>query len=542
MQSTMMDFPLTLAHVLTRAGTLFGAAEIVSRRPDKTLHRYHYRDFHRRALALGGALQAAGLRKGERVATLMWNHYAHLEAYFAIPCAGGVLHTLNLRLHPDDIGYIADHAGDRFLIVDDVLLPLYEKFKHQAKFERVIVVPLTGQPVAAGFDNYEGFIAGNAVMQAPALDEYDAAGMCYTSGTTGKPKGVVYSHRALVLHSMACAMGDTLGLKQADSVCPVVPMFHVNAWGLPFTGAMVGCKLVLPGPHLDALSLLDLYQSEKVTFTAGVPTIWMGILQALEKNPAQWKLTPGMRMVVGGAAAPESMIRAFDRFDLHVLHAWGMTETTPLGTTAHLKPALAGLPADERYAYRCKQGLPAPFVEVRAMTDTGCAPWDGTTMGELQVRGPWIAASYYKLATEADKWTDDGWFRTGDVATIDAEGYVKITDRTKDLIKSGGEWISSLDLENALTGHPAVQEAAVIGIAHPKWDERPLAVVICKEGRTVSEQELRDYLAPRFAKFCLPEGYAFVSEIPRTSTGKMMKAALREQFREWQWPTSAKAP
>jgi len=225
-----------------------------------------------------------------------------------------------------------------------------------------------------------------------------------------------------------------------------------------------------------------------------------------------------------------------------VLHAWGMTETTPLGTTAHLKPALAGLPADERYAYRCKQGLPAPFVEVRAMTDTGCAAWDGATMGELQVRGPWIAASYFKLASEADKWTDDGWFRTGDVATIDAEGYVKITDRTKDLIKSGGEWISSLDLENALTGHPAVQEAAVIGIAHPKWDERPLAVVICKEGRTVSEQELRDYLAPRFAKFCLPEGYAFVSEIPRTSTGKMMKAALREQFREWQWPTSAKAP
>ncbi|MEO8443114.1 MAG: long-chain fatty acid--CoA ligase, partial [Betaproteobacteria bacterium] len=494
MQSTMMNFPLTLAHILARAGTLFGASEVVSRRPDKTLHRYHYRDFHRRALALGGALQAAGLTKGDRVATLMWNHYAHLEAYFAIPCAGGVLHTLNLRLHPDDIGYIAGHAGDRFLIVDDVLLPLYEKFRDKVKFERVIVVPLTGQPVASPYEDYETFIAGDLTMQAPTLDENDAAGMCYTSGTTGKPKGVVYSHRALVLHSMACAMGDTLGLKQIDSLCPVVPMFHVNAWGLPFTGAMVGCKLVLPGPHLDAASLLDLYQSEQVTFTAGVPTIWMGILQALEKSPSQWKLTPGMRMVVGGAAAPESMIRAFDRFNLHVLHAWGMTETTPLGTTAHLKPALAGLPADECYAYRCKQGLPAPFVEVRTMTDTGCAPWDGKTMGELQVRGPWIAASYYQLPAEADKWTADGWFRTGDVATIDAEGYVKITDRTKDLIKSGGEWISSLDLENALTGHPAVQEAAVIGIAHPKWDERPLAVITCKQGQQVSEQELRDYL------------------------------------------------
>jgi fatty-acyl-CoA synthase len=334
---------------------------------------------------------------------------------------------------------------------------------------------------------------------------------------------------------MACAMGDMLGLRQSDSLCPVVPMFHVNAWGLPFTGVMVGCKLVLPGPHLDAASLLDLYQSEKVTFTAGVPTIWMGILQALEKNPAQWKLTPGMRMVVGGAAAPESMIRAFDRFDLHVLHAWGMTETTPLGTTAYLKHELEALSENERYAYRAKQGLPAPFVEVRAMTDSGCAPWDGATMGELQVRGPWIAAGYYHLAAEADKWTADGWFRTGDVATIDAEGYVKITDRTKDLIKSGGEWISSLDLENALVAHPAVQEAAVIAVAHPKWDERPLAVIVCKPGHSASAQELREFLAPQFAKFWLPEAFTFVAAIPRTSTGKMLKSALREQFRDWCW-------
>ncbi|MEO7726108.1 MAG: long-chain fatty acid--CoA ligase, partial [Burkholderiales bacterium] len=487
-----------------------------------------------RSLALGGALQAAGMRKGDRVATLMWNHYAHLEAYFGIPCAGGVLHTLNLRLHPDDIGYIADHAGDRFLIVDDVLLPLYEKFRDKIKFERVIVVPLCGKP-AAGYDDYEQFISSAAVMQAPQLDENDAAGMCYTSGTTGRPKGVVYSHRALSLHSMACAMGDTLGIRQSDTLCPVVPMFHVNAWGLPFTGAMVGCKLVLPGPHLDAVSLLDLYETEQVTFTAGVPTIWMGILQALEKEPARWRLMRNMRMVVGGAAAPESMIRAFDRFNLDVLHAWGMTETTPLGTTAHLKHVLNDLPADERYAYRVKQGVPAPFVEVRAMTDEGCAQWDGTTMGELQVRGPWIAAAYYKLDAEADKWTDDGWFRTGDVATIDAEGYVKITDRTKDLIKSGGEWISSLDLENALVGHPAVQEAAVIGVAHPKWDERPLAVIVCKPGAAATAQELREYLAPKFAKFWLPDDCAFVEAIARTSTGKMMKAALREQFRDWRW-------
>ncbi len=537
MQSTMMNYPLTLMPILERAEKLFGASEIVSRLPDKSLHRHRYRDFHRRTIALGGALQAAGLKPGDRVATLMWNHYAHLEAYFAIPCAGGVLHTLNLRLHPDDIGYIANHAGDRFLIVDDVLLPLYDKFRDRTKFEKVIVVPLSGSSVAAGFEDYEVLIARSRPLQPPALKEEDAAGMCYTSGTTGKPKGVVYSHRAIVLHSLVCAMGDTLGLRQSDSVCPVVPMFHVNAWGLPFTGVMVGCKLVMPGPHLDALSLLDLYQSEQVTFTAGVPTIWAGILQALEKNPPQRKLAPGMRMVVGGAAAPEAMIRAFDRHNLSIMHAWGMTETTPLGTTSYLKHHLQMASEDERYALRSKQGIPAPFVEVRVMTDSGPAAWDDKTMGELQVRGPWIAASYYQLDAEADKWTPDGWFRTGDVVTIDAEGYVKITDRTKDLIKSGGEWISSVDLENALVGHPAVQEAAVIGVPHLKWDERPLAVIVLKPGVTATEQELRSYIAPKFAKFWLPDAFAFVSEIPRTSTGKMMKAALREQFRDWRWET-----
>ena len=535
MQSTMMNYPLTLAHIFERAGKLFGASEIVSRLPDKSLHRYRVSDFHRRARALGGALQAAGLKPGDRVATLMWNHYAHLEAYFAIPCAGGVLHTLNLRLHPDDIGYIADHAGDRFLIVDDVLLPLFEKFGAKVAFERVIVVPLTGGKVATEYENYEQFIGGAPPLQAPIIDENSAAGMCYTSGTTGKPKGVVYSHRALVLHSFASAMGDTLGIRQSDTLCPVVPMFHVNAWGLPFTGMMVGCKLVMPGPHLDAASLLDLYESEQVTMSAGVPTIWMGILQALEQNPARWKLTPGMRMIVGGAAVPPSMIPAFDRFDLKIMHAWGMTETAPLGTTAYLKRHLQELSDDECCAYRGKQGLPAPFVDVRAMTAEGEAPWDGATMGELQVRGPWIAASYYQLDAEADKWTADGWFCTGDVVTIDPEGYVKITDRTKDLIKSGGEWISSLDLENALAGHPAVQEAAVIAIPHPKWDERPLAVIVLKPGKTAAANELRDYLAPSFAKFWLPEAFAFVSEIARTSTGKVMKSKLREQFQDWRW-------
>ena len=533
MRSTMMHFPLTLAHIFERAGRLFPRSEIVSRLPDKSLHRHTYADFYRRARALGGALQRMGLRRGDRVATLMWNHYVHLEAYFAVPCLGGVLHTLNLRLSPDDIAYIAQHAGDRMLIVDDVLLSLFEKFKDKTRFEKVIVVPLSGSSVAAGYEDYEALIARSRPLKLPALKEEDPAGMCYTSGTTGRPKGVVYSHRALVLHSLASALPDVMGMSNHDTVTPVVPMFHVNAWGIPFTAVMVGAKLAFPGPHLDAVSLLDLYQSEQVTLTAGVPTIWAGILQALDQEPARWKLSAGMRMVVGGAAAPESMIRAFDRHDLKVIHGWGMTETAPVAAVNYLKREAGNLGGDELYALRAKQGVPLPFVEVRAMTEAGEAPWDGATMGELEVRGPWIAASYHDLESEADKWSADGWFRTGDVVTIDAHGYIKITDRIKDLVKSGGEWISSVDLENALVGHPKVVEAAVIAVPHPKWGERPLAVVVLKPGQSATAAELREYLAPKFAKFWLPDGFEFVKEIPRTSTGKMLKAKLREQFKDW---------
>lgn len=529
---TMMQFPLTLGHLLARAGRLFPRSEIVSRLPDRRLHRQHYADFHRRALALGGALQRCGLRRGDRVATLMWNHYAHLETYFAVPCAGGVLHTLNLRLHPDDIAWIADHAGDRFLIIDDVLLPLFESLRDKVRFEKVIVVPLSGKAVPAACLDYEEIIAAGAPLAAPQLSENDAAGMCYSSGTTGRPKGVVYTHRSIMLHSLATATVDYLGIGNSDSVCPVVPMFHVNAWGIPFTAVMMGAKLALPGPLLDAESLLDLYQSEQVTLAAGVPTIWAGVLHALEKEPPRWRLAPGMRMVVGGAAAPEAMMRGFDRFGLRVVHGWGMTETSPVGTVNYVKRELAGLAQDEQYAVRAKQGVPLPFFEVRAMTDDGEAPWDGGTMGELQVRGPWVAASYHALASESDKWTADGWFRTGDIATVDAAGYVKITDRIKDVIKSGGEWISSVDLENALMGHPGVAEAAVIGVAHPQWGERPLAVVVLKPGAAASAGELHAHLAPKFAKFWLPDAFVFVAEIPRTPTGKALKARLREQFRQ----------
>ena len=533
MQSTMMQFPLTLDHILERAGKLFGKSEIVSRLPDRTLHRYAYRDFHRRARALAGALQRLGLERGDCVATLMWNHYAHLEAYFAVPCAGGVLHTLNLRLHPDDIAYIAGHAGDRFLIVDDVLLPLYEKFRDKTRFEQVIVVPLSGAKSVADYGDYEALIEEDAPFTPPVLDENDAAGMCYTSGTTGKPKGVVYSHRSMVLHSLATATVDYMGVGHGDTVCPVVPMFHVNAWGAPFTAVMMGSKLAFPGPHLDAESLLDLYQSEQVTLTAGVPTIWMSILQALEKAPARWRLAAGMRMVVGGAAVPEAMIRAFDKFGLHVTHGWGMTETSPVGTVNYLKRELDGASADEQYAARAKQGVPLPFFEVRAMGGEGEAPWDGAAMGELQVRGPWVAARYHDLDQESDKWTADGWFRTGDIVTIDPAGYVKITDRIKDLVKSGGEWISSIDLENALASHPKVAEAAVIAVPHSKWGERPLAVVVSRTGEAPSEDELRAHLAPKFAKFWLPDGFVFEKEMPRTATGKILKAVLRERYRGW---------
>jgi fatty-acyl-CoA synthase len=527
---TMMRVPLTLPHFLERAAKLFPRVEIVWRRPDRSVQRYTYADFHRRARALAEALQRAGLRSRDRVATLLWNHSAHLEAYFGVPCSGGVLHTLNLRLHPSDIAYVAEHAQDRFLIADDVLLPLVDQVRSRWPFERVFVVRWTDAPLPAGYEDYEDLLStatGN--WDYPPLEEDAPVGMCYTSGTTGRPKGVVYSHRSLVLHSLVAALPDALGLSQRDVVCPVVPMFHVNAWGIPFTATLLGCKQVFPGPHLDPVHLLDLFEAEGVTVTAGVPTIWLGVLDALRSQPGRWRLRL-RTLVVGGSAAPESMIRAYDQLGLHVLHAWGMTEMSPLGTVSRLKSTLADLPEDERYAYRAKQGLPAPLLDVRAVSDQGEVPWDGHTMGELQVRGPWVAAAYHG-GEEPERWTPDGWFRTGDVVTVDPEGYVKIVDRTKDLIKSGGEWISSVDLENALMAHPAVKEAAVVAVPHPRWGERPLAVVVLREGHHATPEELRAFLEPHFARWWLPDGFVFVPEIPKTSAGKFQKAKLREQFR-----------
>jgi fatty-acyl-CoA synthase len=400
----------------------------------------------------------------------------------------------------------------------------------------VLVVPHGEKSVPAGAENYEDFLAAaTGDFAPPRLDEREAALMCYTSGTTGKPKGVLFSHRAMVLHTMGIAPADCFGLAQRDVMLAIVPMFHANCWGLPFLAAMIGCKVVLPGPHYDAESLLDLFCGEQVTYAAGVPTIWLCILDAAEKNPARWKLAPGLRMTCGGAAAPEGMLRRFDKLGVRVIHSWGMTETSPAGTTSYVKSTLEHLSADEKHTLRAKQGLPFPFVEVRGMANEHVIPWDGQTLGELHVRGPWIASSYYNMPETADRWSEDGWFRTGDVVTIDPEGYVKIADRTKDLIKSGGEWISSVDMENALMGHPAVQEAAVIALPHEKWGERPMACVVLRNGASATPEELRAFLEKKFAKWQIPDAFVFVEQIPRTAVGKFKKSALREKFSDWKW-------
>jgi len=532
MESTMMDYPLTLPHILERAGRYFPKVEIVSRLPDKSLHRTTYGEFYRRSRALAEGLCKAGLNQGDRVATLMWNHYAHLEAYFGIPAAGGVLHTLNLRLHPNDLEYIVNNAEDRFLIVDDVLLPVLEGFRSRVNFERIFVVNHSGAPLPAGLESYADLIASASGNFAyPRIDEREAAGMCYTSGTTGSPRGVVYSHRSTVLHSYNCLLSSTMRVSASDVILPVVPMFHANAWGVPYAAAMTGAGLVFPGPYLDGESVLELFEREQVTFSAGVPTVWLAVLQLLEREASRWRLAPGLRLAVGGSAAPESLIRGFDRFGITVLHAWGMTETSPVATIASLKPHLERVPENQRYAYRAKQGYAVPFVDLRVVGDDGkeVAP-DGKSMGEIQVRGPYITARYFKMEPTAEKFTADGWLRTGDVATIDDEGYIKITDRTKDLIKSGDEWISSVDLENAIMGHPAVAEAAVIAIPHPKWDERPLAVIVLKPGAQATPQDIENFLAGKFAKWWLPDEYVFADAIPRTSTGKFLKTALRERY------------
>ena len=531
MHGLMMDVPLSIPSFIRRAKRLYAHREIVSRRPDKSLHRTNYGELIARSAKLARALQRLGIRPGDRVATLAWNHWRHVEAYYAIPSIGAVLHTLNLRLHPDDISYIAQHANDQVVLVDKVLWPLWEKCAERVGARHVIVMTDDGH-VPPGTLDYETLLAAeDDTFPFDDVPEDQAAAMCYTSGTTGQPKGVVYSHRSVTLHALGLGMVSSFGLSDKDIVLPVVPMFHVNAWGLPFACAMLGAGQVHPGPHLDPASLLALLQDERVTLTAGVPTIWMGILAALDAAPRQWNLSRIHTMVVGGSAVPLAMIRGFqERHGLRIVHAWGMTETSPLGTVSQLPPELLNAEADTQYAYRARQGRPTPLVEIRARNETGIVPWDGTTMGELEVRGPWVASSYYQADGADDRFTADGWFRTGDIVTIDGGGCVTIQDRAKDLVKSGGEWISSVALEGALMGHPDVAEAAVIAVPHAKWDERPLAVVVMREGRSFDEDALKGFLGGHFAKWWIPDAIVQVPSIPRTSAGKFLKTAIREQF------------
>ena len=535
MHGLMMDYPLTLSTIFRRAEQLHGRREIVSRRPDRSIHRYTYSDWAARTRRLAGALLDLGIRPGDRVATLGWNHGAHLEAYFGIPLAGAVLHTLNLRLHPQELAYIVNHADDRAVLVDETLLPLWEQVRPHVKVPTTIVVGAT-KPVASAELEYEALVA----QSAPATDlfdpdERDAVAMCYTTGTTGAPKGVLYSHRSIVLHTFGLSMMACMGISEADTVLPVVPMFHANAWGMPFAAVMNGSKIVMPGPHLDPASLVDLFQRERVTITGGVPTIWMGVLQYLDSHPGQFDVSSITAMYVGGSAVPQALIEAFQKkYGLRIVHAWGMTEMAPLGTTGQLPSWLREAPEDEQFAFRSKQGRPAPFVEIRARNEDGFVGWDGQTMGELEVRGPWIASAYYNRSDCADRFTDDGWFKTGDIVTIDEHATIQIQDRSKDLIKSGGEWISSVALECALMGHPAVAEAAVIPVMHAKWSERPLAAVVLKPGAAASPDDLRAFLAPQFPKFWLPDAFEFIDAIPRTSAGKFKKSELRERFKSYQ--------
>jgi fatty-acyl-CoA synthase len=526
MNGLMMDMQLTVPMLLRRSEQYFGEKEIVTRMPDRSFHRATYAESGRRARALAVALQQLGLQRGDRVATLCWNHGVHHEAYLGIPCGGFVLHTLNLRLHPNDLAYIATHAGDRAVIVDKSLVPLLDQFVGRTKIEHVFVVE----------DDYEGLLAGvdPDAWRDPELNENEAAAMCYTSGTTGQPKGVLYSHRSTMLHTLGVAAGNPMGLGiyEQDVILPVVPMFHANAWGYPYIATMIGAKLVYPGPFLDPESLLEDFVQEGVTWTAGVPTIWLGILGMLDAEPGRWDLSKLKGMLVGGSAAPRAMIAGFkERHGMNVVHGWGMTETSPVASTAQLPGELSQADPDTQYDYVAMQGLPLPLVELRHRdADGNVLPWDGESMGELEIRGPWVAGAYYDTPEQADRWTDDGWFKTGDVVSLHPRGFIQIKDRSKDVIKSGGEWISSVELENALMAHPAIAEAAVIAVPDAKWDERPLAVVVRREGADVTAAELRDFLAPDFAKWWLPDRYEFVAEIPKTSVGKFLKTQLREQY------------
>ena len=547
MNGLMMDYPLTLTHTLERAAKIYPRKEIASRLPDGSMHRYTYLDFYKRVHRLGHALERLGLRGSERVGTLCWNSYRHLELYFAVPCAGLVLHTLNLRLAADQLAYIVNHAEDNVIFVDASLLPILEPIRGELKsVRRIIVLNDASESLPADALDYEALLASSSEnpCEWPQLDENAAAATCYTSGTTGHPKGVLYSHRSLFLHSYAACMVDGFALSERDTVLQVVPMFHANGWGLPYAGIMTGARMIFSGRQLQPADVAQLIEHERVTFTTGVPTIWMTLYTYLESHPHN--ISSIRRIAVAGSALPRQFVELYlKKYGIPMMLAWGMTETTPIATVTALKGDLERLPENQRLDVLARHGIPLPGVDVRIVGPDGRErPWDGTTMGDLPVRGPWVAASYYNDTTRQQAF-QGGWFQTGDVATINPEGYIQIADRTKDLVKSGGEWISSVDLENAIMEHPKVAEAAVIAVFHPKWQERPLACVVpVPEFKDrITKDEILEFLASRVAKWWLPDEIVFIDAVPKTSVGKFNKRALREKFKDYHLPaTSSTSP
>ncbi|MCY3710509.1 MAG: long-chain fatty acid--CoA ligase [Caldilineaceae bacterium] len=533
----MMDYQLTIDRVLEHGNRLYPYKKVKTKLPDGTLHEYSYRDLYGRVKRLCNVLEGLGVQPGDRVGTFAWNNYQHVELYFGAPGAGAVVHTLNVRLFPDQLAYIINHAEDKVIFIDATLLPLMEGLGE--KISGVEHFVLFNGPEGGAAANLPGQVHSYETLMAAAEDEYvwqvegenQAMGLCYTSGTTGHPKGALYSHRSMYLHTVGSCQAAAVGLTENDVVMPVVPQFHAMAWGLPYAAVNVGADLVMPGPHMQPAALAELIEAERVTVAAGVPTIWNGLYHDLKQSPRD--ISCIRALVVGGSAMPRSLIEAYEKeLGVNVVHAWGMTEMSPLGTVSKLLSHHQTLPQEERWDVKARQGYPISGVDMRIMDDAGRElPWDGETLGELQVRGPWVAQAYYKLEGGDDSFTQDGWFRTGDVVTISADGFMSIADRTKDLVKSGGEWISSVELENLLMAHPQVLEAAVIAVPDERWGERPLAVIVPTDGGTrPGAEELRRFMEPQVARWWLPDGYEFIDEIPKTGTGKFDKKVLRERY------------
>ncbi len=545
MLGQMQSQPLLISSLITHAERHHGSTEIVSRRVEGDIHRSTWGQIARRARQVANALDSLHLAFGDRVATLAWNGYRHLELYFGVSGTGRVLHTLNPRLHPEQLAWIVNHADDRAVCFDMSFLPLVQAVHAKCPGVKhwVALCDADKLPEGSGIPglvSYEAWLGGQSETYVwPELDENSASSMCYTSGTTGNPKAALYSHRSTLLHAYGAALPDALGCSARDSILPVVPMFHVNAWGLPYSAAAVGCKLVFPGPAMDGKSVYELIESEKVSMAAGVPTVWQMLLGHMQAGGLRFSTMK--RTVIGGSACPPAMINAFnDTYGVEVLHAWGMTEMSPLGTVCTLKNAQLALPAEEQLKVRLKQGRAVYGVDMKIVDESGNElPWDGKAYGDLLVRGPWIIASYFTgeggdpLRYDAN---GKGWFPTGDVATIDADGFMQITDRSKDVIKSGGEWISSIDVENIAMAHPAVAMAACIGMKHPKWDERPIVVVMKKPGTEVSREELLAFYEGKIAKWQIPDDVVFVDAIPLGATGKMQKMTLRQQLKDYVLP------